>query len=165
MSRFYKSTLAILLFAILLGLGSIFWFKENETRRIENMFQESKEPSNSELPIEPSEAREENSSEEEVSSVTPSATTTAKKVTVENCEQECEGFSVIPSEQTYCLSYCGLGQEKYQNNDCEKLTQSEKDFCFKEKALQERNPETCARIGESSLRKVCEARLAEELFD
>ncbi len=89
----------------------------------------------------------------------------AKKVTPEECEQECEGFSTLPDEQAYCLSFCGLNQEGYQGKDCTTLLGPERDSCFKEQAIRERNPETCARIGESSLRKACEARVAEELFD
>ena len=92
-------------------------------------------------------------------------TSPTKKATPEDCEQECEGFSTLAAEQNYCLSFCGLNQTGYQGKDCMTLTSSERDACFKEQAIRERNGETCARIGESSLRRVCEARVAEELFD
>jgi hypothetical protein len=164
MSKSKTFLLAILVFVILGSIGSIFLFQKKEAARIEEKFSSSKDQSNEEVSTDELEKSEEDSPEA-VDPVTPTTSTSTIKVSAENCEQECEGFSAIASEQAYCFSYCGLNQNQYQNSDCESLTGSEKDFCFKEKALNERNPETCARIGESSLRKVCEARLAEELFD
>ncbi len=105
---------------------------------------------------------------EEVPIATPDVsskqTSSLQQPTTDDCEQGCERFT-LASELNYCKAFCGFDQAQYQNQDCESAVATEKDFCFKEKAIRERNTETCARIGERALRKACEARIAEEFFD
>jgi hypothetical protein len=166
MSWLAKIPLAILGLLILLAVGRIFFFGGErgqdapDTSSIERQEEGVGDESTETTVIEPVETPEGASP-----SNPNSATQTTKKATPEDCERECEGFSTLPDEQAYCFSFCGLSQEGYQGKDCATLPSREKDFCFKEQAIRERNAETCARIGESSLRKVCEARIAEELFD
>ncbi len=160
-----KIPFVILGLLILLACGRIFFFPgDREARELSSPDKEAET-------VTTDSSIDQNSTEttppEEVGSETTPTTTKnpAKKVTPEICEQECEGFSTIPAEQNYCLTFCGLNQEGYQGKDCTTLASAERDACFKEQATREHNAETCARIGESSLRRVCEARVAEELFD
>lgn len=90
--------------------------------------------------------------------------TTGKTPTPEDCENECELYAQS-GDQGYCLAYCGIGQEGVRGKNCEELSGVQRDSCYKEQAVKERNPETCAKIGDSALRKNCKARVAEELFD
>lgn len=159
-----KIPFIILGLLILLAVGRVFFFGDTDKRgaaptekQEEEVFVEPSVPVNT---------TQSPSSLEVMPETTPTTTTNpAQKVTPEDCEQECEGFSIASDAQAYCFSFCGLNQETYQGKDCETLPKTEQDACFKEQAIRERNGETCARIGESSLRKVCEARIAEELFD
>ena len=160
-----KIPFVILGLLILLACGRIFFFPGDREVTQSNTSYNEVETITTDPSIEQGSA-EATLPEEVESETTPTTTQNpTKKVTPEICEQECEGFSTIPAEQSYCLTFCGLNQEGYLGKDCGTLASTERDACFKEQAIREHNPETCARIGESSLRRVCEARVAEELFD
>lgn len=167
MKSWQKALLGVVVVTL---LGGVLWYTQ---------IRESSKLSSTEevLTVPPTESVQEVSPMEETQPVEPEgeraapetapsgvSTTPSTKPTPEDCEQDCERFA--PGDtQAYCQAFCGLNQDKYQSQDCASLASSEQDFCWKEKAIRERNGETCARIGEQSLRKTCEARIAEEFFD
>jgi hypothetical protein len=167
MPRFSQRALFVSGFLVILACGAtFFWQQEKASRPIESLPTQSKVSIDEEKTLPEKEEREETFSVEAASPVAPSKPSDpSKQVTAEDCEQGCESFSTLPAEQSYCRSFCGLNQETYLGKNCMTLVDTERDVCFKEQAIREHNAETCARIGESSLRKVCEARIAEELFD
>ncbi len=160
---------ATLSLAVVLGAGFFVYQHMLRTSSSEQSVEKSEIPtefqSREELPkVTPSDAEsvESEHQTEERSNITSHQ---GKVPTADDCENECEGYALDDAEQKYCLAYCGLHQETLYQSGCEALTGQEKDFCLKDKALKEKNPETCATISDSALRKSCEARIAEELFD
>lgn len=169
MGRFSKIVVIGLGFVVILAGGATFFWQQNKKGEVVVPIQVKQEETEAttETAIQNSSSSTEEVFPTEVPLTVPpsSPSDPNKKVTPEDCEQGCESFSTLPAEQAYCFSFCGLNQEGYQGKDCTMLSGTDKDACFKEQAIRERNPETCARIGENSLRKACEARIAEELFD
>ena len=164
MGRFSKGIIISLGFVVILAGGATFFWQQN--KKIETVLPTQVEQEETTATTETQNSSP--STEEVFPAETPlevPPSSPSKKVTPDDCEQGCESFSTLPADQAYCFSFCGLNQGGYQGKNCMTLSGIDKDACFKEQAIRERNPETCARIGENSLRKACEARIAEELFD
>lgn len=81
----------------------------------------------------------------------------------EDCEDNCSQFEDV-EDKKYCLNYCGLG-EVMITYQCEDLVDLEKDYCYKDQALAEKNYDFCKKIVDKRLMEACQNRLTEELIN
>lgn len=80
------------------------------------------------------------------------------------CEEECSDYSST-REKNSCLEECKTSASKDESGDCANLSGTEKDSCWKEKAIKENKFEHCDNIGSSSVKKSCKDRLTENILE
>jgi len=86
-------------------------------------------------------------------------------VDAEDCEDNCEQFE-DEEDKKYCQEYCGLLEKSTpSDNDCEKLEDLEKDYCYKNQALSKKDFNLCKKIIDKKLLESCKTRLTEDLIN
>jgi hypothetical protein len=88
-------------------------------------------------------------------------------IDTEDCDSSCDQFEDT-DEKKYCLEYCGIQENETSastNNDCEKLTDLEKDYCYKNQAIAKKNITLCKKINDKKLLESCKNRLTEDVLD
>ncbi len=83
----------------------------------------------------------------------------------QDCENECVRFKTAEAK-LYCQQVCGLvpvntGSER----DCENLTSPQNEYCWRDKAISERNFELCKKIKDKNLFQQCKNRILEDIVD
>lgn len=86
------------------------------------------------------------------------------EIDTEDCEDGCEQFEDA-DDKKYCQEYCGIQTAPIASDDCEKLVDLEKDYCWKNKALAEKNFSLCKKITDKKILDSCKTRLTEELLN
>lgn len=86
------------------------------------------------------------------------------EIDTEDCEDNCEQFE-DEEDKKYCQEYCGLTPNTSTTDDCEKLTDLERDYCFKNKALKEKSFTLCKKITDQKLLESCKNQLTENLMN
>ncbi len=82
----------------------------------------------------------------------------------EDCLDGCKRFSKT-EELSYCKQSCGLTNPVENPNDCQEKIGLEKDYCFKDLAIEKEDFKICEQISDKGIRKSCATRLTEELLD
>lgn len=82
---------------------------------------------------------------------------------VDECDSECEGLE--SEELEYCRQICGLAAVKKDGENCGDLEGLKKDYCFKDLAVAEKDYEICEKIKDSGIKKTCQNRITEDIFD
>ncbi len=100
----------------------------------------------------------------------------SKKPTAEYCDNECFARQG-EDDYKYCLEVCGFndsqeGEDEGEGDEndekeknCEEMTGFEKDSCFRQKAINEKNAGICDKISDADLKENCHNRVIEELFE
>ncbi|MGW8184733.1 MAG: hypothetical protein ACWGHO_01310 [Candidatus Moraniibacteriota bacterium] len=88
------------------------------------------------------------------------------EVDAEDCEDNCEQFEDA-EDKKYCQEYCGLNNNEStaSTDDCEKLEDLEKDYCYKNQALAKKDFSLCKKIVDKKLLESCKTRLTEEIIN
>lgn len=82
-----------------------------------------------------------------------------------HCNNNCEDKKNT-ADYNYCLEICGISNSPIQSSDCDSLTENfEKDVCYKNQAIKEKNSGICNSITDSRLKENCKDRVIEELFE
>jgi uncharacterized protein YxeA len=82
-----------------------------------------------------------------------------------HCDNSCEDKENT-DDYDYCLEICGLNGGISQLSDCESLADDfERDVCYKNQAIEEKNSGICNNISDSRLMENCKDRVIEELFN
>lgn len=109
-----------------------------------------------------------NSAEEDESDDIPDESTVPDDVFIEvdaeDCEDSCEQFEDA-EDKKYCQEYCGIQSDSPTPDDCEKLEDLEKDYCWKNQALTKKDFSLCKKIIDKKLQESCKTRLTEELIN
>lgn len=84
----------------------------------------------------------------------------------EDCEDNCEQFEDA-EEKKYCQEYCGLSSPSSTatTDDCEKLEDLEKDYCYKNQAINKKDFNLCKKISDKKILESCKTRLTEEIIN
>lgn len=85
------------------------------------------------------------------------------KITRENCENECEGFS--NGDLEYCQEVCDLKPIQENVSGCENTTGIKKDYCFKDLAISKKDFKICDEIIDENIKKTCKNRILEEIIE
>lgn len=94
------------------------------------------------------------------------ATGSSVEISNYDCDQQCENRKGT-DKYKYCLEICGLsdlGNGLGQSENCEGLSGFEKDVCFKNKAIKEKNDSSCDQIEDVQLKESCVNRVLEEIL-
>jgi hypothetical protein len=81
----------------------------------------------------------------------------------DDCDNECEGFS--DDELTYCQQVCGLIPAETGIENCDNLSEIQKDYCLKDLAISKRDFKYCIGIKDAGVKNTCENRVAEDIID
>ena len=95
-----------------------------------------------------------------------------KTITASDCDNECRGFSEGEALD-YCEQICGISdlyEKSYESEengpvDCEKRNGLERDYCFKDLAIEEGDFEICDEVKDDGIRKTCRDRITEDLME
>ncbi|MEF3691736.1 MAG: hypothetical protein V3574_01600 [Candidatus Moraniibacteriota bacterium] len=86
-------------------------------------------------------------------------------IEAEDCEDGCEQFE-DEEDKKYCQEYCGLLEMSDESDtDCESLEDLEKDYCYKNQAIADKDFKLCEKISDKKLRESCQNRITEELLN
>ena len=163
---------AFLILAILAIFGAVFYFiypivkeryfteeteGEKETRidakiKPDKIFEEKPANINEEQTIKKED--EENNEPQEVPSLTS-----------KDCDNECDQYKSDSKKLSYCQQVCGLKKSQAPADSCDNKTGLEKDYCFKDKAISQQDFEICEKIKDTTIKKTCQNRIAEELLE
>lgn len=83
-----------------------------------------------------------------------------------DCDMQCENRKDT-DKYKYCLEICGLsalGNGFNQSDNCENLSDFDRDVCFKNKAIKEKNDSNCDQIQDAQLKESCQKRVVEEIL-
>ena len=97
------------------------------------------------------------------------------KITPKDCDNECSRFKK-DEEQKYCEQVCGIsdlydyGDNEDENNNeeshnCEKKSGLEKDYCLKDRAIEDGDMKICEEINDPAIKKTCANRITEDLLE
>jgi len=117
------------------------------------------------VPMTPSEETSKSEPENknpEINVITPEQS--YEKITVKDCNSECEKFKNNENKLAYCRQICGLGI-KSESDDCQNLKNLERDYCFKDMAIAKNDFKICDEIKDSGIKKTCQNRLTEEMLN
>ncbi len=87
------------------------------------------------------------------------------EISESDCENECETYQDNSEKLLYCQEVCGLKKSKVPADFCDGKTGSEKDYCWKDKAVGAQDFEICEKISDARIKKTCQNRIAEELLE
>lgn len=82
----------------------------------------------------------------------------------EDCEEGCEQFEDA-DDKKYCSEYCGIKTDSEVVDDCEKQEDLERDYCWKNKAIAEKNFKFCDKIEDKKIKESCKTRLTEDIIN
>lgn len=85
-------------------------------------------------------------------------------VTPTDCARECEPYKYDDKELKYCQNVCGIS-ESTSANDCDKLKDLEKDYCYKNQAIEKKDASICENISDSAIKKSCKNRIQEDVLE
>ena len=86
-------------------------------------------------------------------------------IEAEDCEDNCEQFE-DEEDKKYCQEYCGLLEmSDSSDTDCESLEDLERDYCYKNQAIADKNFKLCEKIADNKLRQACQNRITEDLLN
>ncbi len=84
------------------------------------------------------------------------------KITSEDCINECKDKK--NDELLYCKNICGLS-DITSESDCENLDSKNKDYCYKNQAVEKSDSSICDKISDSSIKKLCKNRIQEDVLE
>jgi hypothetical protein len=90
---------------------------------------------------------------------------TPLEISTEDCDNNCEDFDEEEGDLDYCREVCNLNNTSNVSEDCSKLTGLNKDYCYKDKAITDKNLKLCDSVSDATIKKACKNRVAEDLIE
>lgn len=87
------------------------------------------------------------------------------EITNKNCENKCADFASDAEKFKYCKQSCGLSPIDKKANSCEAKTGLEKDYCFKDSAVSQKDLKICEQIEDAGIKKTCQNRITEDILN
>lgn len=81
-----------------------------------------------------------------------------------DCKNGCKDFEEA-EDIKYCKQYCGLVSTPKTSDGCDKFEDLEKDYCFKEEAIEKKDGKICNEIEDDGIKKSCFNRITEDILD
>ena len=88
-----------------------------------------------------------------------------KEEYLKDCANKCSSWK--DNEHNECLEACGLPEEleNQGNLPCDQRTGDNKDNCFKDEAIKEKNDSVCDKIANPAIKEACVNAVAEEVLE
>lgn len=86
-------------------------------------------------------------------------------ITPPDCMRECEPYKYDEKELEYCQNVCGLPSQSSQNTSCDSLSDLQKDYCYKNQAIDKKDMSICDPISDSKIKKTCTMRIQEDILE
>ncbi len=84
-----------------------------------------------------------------------------------DCDNDCSKFS-DSEDADYCKQVCGLvtlEKPSTTGKDCAGLEDLQKDYCFKDLAIEKTDAKICEQIDDKNIRNTCKNRIMEDIID
>ena len=106
----------------------------------------------------------ETSEEEADSEDEPVVPDTFLQISNKDCDNRCKSYSDA-DEKKYCQEVCCLTKETVVSSSCSGLEDLEKDYCFKNLAIEKKDASFCQKISDTKVKKLCQNRVFEDAQD
>jgi hypothetical protein len=87
------------------------------------------------------------------------------RITGEYCDGECIFFQNDPTDFKYCQEVCGLNPIQKPTDECRIRKDLEKDYCFKDLAIVEKNSLLCEKINDINIKSTCKNRILQDIIE
>lgn len=87
------------------------------------------------------------------------------EVTGQDCQNKCIQFKSDAENFKYCQNFCGLNSTNKKITSCDTLEDLEKDYCWKDLAINKKDFAACGNIKDSGIKKTCKNRVTEEVLN
>lgn len=101
----------------------------------------------------------------ETDTTTDSSKTSAYHVTEKDCSEKCETFDENTAGWRYCANICGILPLTEAESGCADKKDLSRDYCYRDKAISEKDTEICNEITDRGLEEQCMSRIAEIIID
>ena len=158
-----KIIVALLLIMILVAGYSMYLFALNNSDNDVKVNKELKKAKIEEN-IDDEKNKEQSESDEEMFDST-------KRAYHVNCDGECEEYKSDAKIYHYCQNICGfIPIENHNNNiedkdSCDNKAGLAKDYCLRDRAVENKDMELCKHIHDKGVREHCEHRIIEDIVD
>jgi len=83
-----------------------------------------------------------------------------KFIAEDYCSKECQEYQGDKDQYEYCREICGFNDwkittEEVEKDDCASASGQERDFCFRAKAIAEKNMSFCEKIADEKIKESC----------
>jgi hypothetical protein len=85
-------------------------------------------------------------------------------ITSDDCDNECANFKNNASDLKYCQNICDISPIKDSAN-CGEKQGSDKDYCFKNQAIEKTDLNICDSISDSKIKSSCKNRVTENMLE
>lgn len=85
-------------------------------------------------------------------------------VTSTDCARACAPYKYNDKELRYCQNVCGIS-ESTSSDDCDRLKDLDKDYCYKDQAIEKKDTSICDNISDTAIKKTCKNRIQEEIIE
>lgn len=98
---------------------------------------------------------------------TPAPEGTRLFVTNSDCDSDCDKFEDNADDLKYCQQVCGIipAEPKSSEEECAGSEGIEKDYCWRDLAVSQKDITVCEKISDNKLRSVCRNRVVEEILN
>ncbi len=86
-------------------------------------------------------------------------------VTSIDCARECEPYKYNDKELKYCQNVCGISDTTSTNSNCDSLNDFEKDYCYKNQAIEKKDASICDKISDTAVKRSCKNRIQEDILE
>lgn len=87
-------------------------------------------------------------------------------ITNSHCNSDCKAFANNFEYLEYCEQVCGISPIKdVSESDCKKKEKLQKDYCFKDLAINKKDASFCNNIKDSNVQKTCKTRITEDALE
>jgi hypothetical protein len=87
-------------------------------------------------------------------------------ITNSHCNSDCKAFANNFEYLEYCEQVCGISPIKdVSESDCKKKEDLQRDYCYKDLAINKKDASFCNNIKDSNVQKTCKTRITEDVIE
>lgn len=86
-------------------------------------------------------------------------------ITDEDCDNKCEDFDENTSQWRYCAEICAIIPIESPTTECEEKTGLSQDYCYRDKAVSNKDLDACKNIQDRGIYEQCHQRITELMID
>ncbi|MFW5885299.1 MAG: hypothetical protein ACOCUF_03685 [Patescibacteria group bacterium] len=152
---------------------------EESDKKIEDEKESNEDETNEEEDDDENEDKKEEDEKEENDGEAVEQEESFLKIEREDCLNQCQDFEEEEEEEKlkYCRQVCGIEEpisedspeeesdSSEEESSCQEKSGLEKDYCLKNKAIEEENYSICEQIKDSGINETCKNTITEKIMD